>query len=101
MNLMNTIMHLLPDAKCVTYGEDHTKTIWLDERPMPTQAQLEAAQPALQAKDLQQEVNNTALAYLAETDWYVLRQVDDGTAMPLDIKTARADARLNIVGELV
>jgi len=96
MNLMNTILHLLPEAKCVTYGDDHTKTIWLDERPMPTQAELEAAQPAVQAKEAQATINAKAQAYLASTDWMVLRQADSGEVMPNNIKDARAAARLEI-----
>lgn len=47
---------------------------------------------------LQAEVNTEALAYLKETDWYVVRQAETGIAIPADILTARAKARLKIVG---
>ena len=30
---------------------------------------------------------------LAETDWYIIRKNDDGTAVPADITTARAAVR--------
>ena len=34
--------------------------------------------------------------YLSSTDWYVVRQFDDGKEMPTDIKTARESARQEI-----
>lgn len=44
----------------------------------------------------QQKINQEALAYLAETDWMVIRQMDDGTPMPQDIKAKRAEARAKV-----
>jgi hypothetical protein len=44
----------------------------------------------------QKSINNKALAYLASTDWMVLRQADSGEVMPNNIKDARAAARLEI-----
>jgi len=44
----------------------------------------------------QVEINATAQAYLAATDWMVLRQADSGEVMPNNIKDARAAARLEI-----
>ena len=35
-------------------------------------------------------------AYLSLTDWYVVRQLDDGKEMPSDIKLARESARQEI-----
>ena len=46
--------------------------------------------------DPQLVINATAQAYLASTDWMVLRQADSGEAMPNNIKDARAAARLEI-----
>ena len=43
------------------------------------------------------EINQENLAYLADTDWYVIRKADTGTAVPTDILDARAAARLLIV----
>ena len=37
------------------------------------------------------------LDYLKETDWYVTRKADAGTAIPDDITAARALARSSIV----
>lgn len=45
----------------------------------------------------QQAINAEALAYLASTDWLVIREVDAGTACPADIKAERAAARARIV----
>jgi hypothetical protein len=48
------------------------------------------------ASTLQATINATHLAYLASTDWMVLRQADSGEVMPNNIKDARAAARLEI-----
>ncbi len=34
-----------------------------------------------------------ALAYLASTDWLVVRQMETGQAIPDDVQAARAEAR--------
>jgi len=44
-----------------------------------------------------EETNGIYLAYLAETDWYVIRNQETGVAIPQDILTARAEARAAIV----
>ena len=36
-----------------------------------------------------------AKKYLADTDWYVTRYAETGTAIPEDIATARAQARID------
>ena len=48
------------------------------------------------AATLQSQANAKAQAYLASTDWMVLRQADSGEVMPNNIKDARAAARLEI-----
>lgn len=45
----------------------------------------------------QQRVNQEALAYLASTDWYIIREIDQGTPCPAEIKAERAAARARIV----
>lgn len=45
----------------------------------------------------QAAINSEALAYLASTDWYILREMDEGTPCPEEIKTARAEARAKVV----
>ena len=41
----------------------------------------------------QAEVKSKSLTYLASTDWYITRHTELGTAVPLDVTTARAEAR--------
>ena len=45
----------------------------------------------------QDTINQEARDYLASTDWMVLREADDGTAITAEIKQLRADARVAIV----
>lgn len=42
------------------------------------------------------EANRAAKAYLASTDWYIIREMDTGEPCPQEIKTARAAARAQI-----
>jgi hypothetical protein len=49
------------------------------------------------AANAQQEINQENLAYLASTDWYVIRKSDSGEPIPAKIKKARAKARLTII----
>lgn len=45
----------------------------------------------------QAAVNAEALAYLRKTDWYVIRELDNGTPMPDDIKANRQAARERVI----
>ena len=45
----------------------------------------------------QEAINAEALAYLASTDWLIIREVDAGTPCPTEIKTERTAARARIV----
>jgi hypothetical protein len=45
----------------------------------------------------QQKINEESLAYLASTDFYIIREADAGTPCPPDIRAARAAARAAIV----
>jgi hypothetical protein len=49
------------------------------------------------AQVAQEAINAEALAYLASTDWLVIREVDAGVACPEDIKQKRAEARAKIL----
>ena len=42
--------------------------------------------------------NKVHLDYLASTDWYTTRSVDEGIPVPTDIATKRAEARAAITG---
>ena len=52
-----------------------------------TQAQIDEAEA--------HNCKKRARRYLAETDWYVTRKAETGTAIPDDILTKRAQARLD------
>jgi len=45
----------------------------------------------------QEQLNIESEEYLKSTDWYILREMDSGVVCPQEIKTARAEARANIV----
>ena len=45
----------------------------------------------------QQRANQEALNYLASTDWYVIRKMDTGIAVPEEIEKLRQEARERIV----
>jgi hypothetical protein len=45
----------------------------------------------------QQKQNEEALKYLAETDWYIIREMDSGIECPGDVKQLRAEARAKVV----
>ena len=65
--------------------------------PMPSMEELEALQESVQAKLDQDAINKEALAYLASTDWMIIRELDSGIACPADVKAARAEARAKVV----
>jgi len=48
-------------------------------------------------KEIQAADNVASRAYLTETDWYIVRHAETGKAIPTEILTARAAARLKVV----
>lgn len=56
-------------------------------------AEIKAAEAA-QAE--QEAVNTAARAYLASTDWYLVRELETGVPTPQEIKDARQQARLEV-----
>ncbi len=44
----------------------------------------------------QQQINNAARAYLASTDWYVVRFLEAGIAVPSEVTAQRAAARSSV-----
>jgi len=98
MNITSSILHLIPEAQFMCWENDYARITWNDTntKPLPSLADLELAWPLVQAKEAQATINAEAQAYLASTDWMVLRQADSGEVMPKNIKDARAAARLEI-----
>ena len=60
---------------------------------IPNQFTIEIAEK----QTTQEEININAKKYLSDTDWYAIRHVETGVAIPQDILTARALARQSIV----
>jgi len=73
--------YLLP-AGSVKVTDDEAKAIQLANNPPP---------------DPQLEINAVARAYLAETDWYVIRLTETGVAIPADVIDQRALSRSAIL----
>lgn len=53
----------------------------------------------ISAEVLAQQESIDALAYLSNTDWYIIREMDTGEPCPNDIKLARVLARSKVVHE--
>lgn len=73
----------------------------LNEMGEPTGAIL-PAEYTIEIEDItaqveQEKINAEALAYLAATDWMVLRAMDNGTPVPQEIKDLRQAARDKVV----
>lgn len=73
----------------------------LDEMGQPTGVILPAEYTVeiedITAQVAQEAINAEALAYLASTDWLIIREMDAGVPCPAEIKAERAAARARIV----
>jgi hypothetical protein len=47
MDILKSILHLIPDAKCIITSNDYSQIEWLDDRLQPTLVELEAIQNEL------------------------------------------------------
>jgi hypothetical protein len=65
--------------------------------PQPTQEELEALASSVEADHLQEAINAESEAYLASTDWLIVREMETGIQCPIEVKIARSQARLQIV----
>jgi hypothetical protein len=68
---------------------------------MQKQAKLRA-EYTIEIKDISQQIeqeriNNESLAYLASTDWLIIREMDSGLACPAEVKALRQAAREAII----
>ena len=66
---------------------------WIAEGNTPAPEYTDAEITA----NAQSLINSEALEYLKSTDWYITRQAESGVAVPLDVTTARAEARASII----
>lgn len=53
--------------------------------------------PAPTSEQIQKQINSQARAYLASTDWYVIRWQENATPIPESVSTARDEARAQVV----
>lgn len=85
----------ISDSKYQELMEGASKGLMIssDERGNP----ILKTQEALTPEGMQKTKNKKSKAYLAETDWYVVRKVETGVEIPQQILDARAEARLSIV----
>lgn len=74
-------------------GQSNGKVIDFDKDGYPFLA--DPAPPT--EEQLQQQANSEARAYLAETDWYVIRQQETGEPVPAEILAERAAARARVI----
>lgn len=58
---------------------------------------IPAGQPLPEAPKSQLEINSEARAYLAGTDWYVIRQQETGEPVPAEVLAKRNAARAMVV----
>lgn len=67
-----------------------------DAEGLPYNAEIPPLSDAVIAAQEQANANTEARAYLASTDWMLLRELDGGKAMSTETKTARAAARAEV-----
>ena len=80
-----------------TQGTDEELAIWLagDVHKYPVGYELEYIDISTEVE--QEKINQEALAYLASTDWLIIREIDAGVFCPLDVKQKRQEARNKII----
>ena len=54
-------------------------------------------QDKLETQEAQDKINAEARAYLASTDWYIIRKQETGEEIPQEVLNARAEARAKVV----
>lgn len=80
-----------------TQGTDAELEQWLegDKHKYPEGYIVEYVD--ISAEVEQEKINAEALAYLASTDWLIIREIDSGVVCPAEVKAAREQARLKVV----
>ena len=94
---------ILPEG-VIAVSEDHPFFVGFDKEshylqwPDAVLVEYTEAEKAARAAEINQAaINAEALAYLAGTDWYIIRQQEAGQAVPADILAARQAARARVV----
>ena len=72
IQLEEAIFNLLPNAKFSIIGYDYSGIQWSDERPKPTEAEIQAKITELEAAEPLRLLRKQRNQLLSETDWWVL-----------------------------
>lgn len=87
-----------PENDCLNIVDGRLHSFTFTHIARPTNAQLLALKSVVEAKVSQAEINAAAIKYLAETDYLVIRSVDDPSKPVSDeVKALRQAARDSIV----
>lgn len=73
MRFIESILALVPDAKCATSGNEIIA--WYDTRPQPTEEQIQTKLAELEAAEPLRLLRRERNKRLAETDWMALNDV--------------------------
>lgn len=80
------------------YEDDGSQDHLIGDKVAMTADEVEAhLNPPKTPEQIQSEANAEARAYLASTDWYVIRMQETGVAIPQEVLDKRAEARDSIV----
>lgn len=80
----------IEEHQALLEGQSQGKLIQADAEGKPVLAEPSTPNPQIR-------INADALAYLASTDWYVIRKQETGTDIPEEILAKRQEARDSIV----
>ena len=85
------------NVKWVSGADSNGTAIFGSKPDAVTWAKVKADMDKQDAFANQKVINETARAYLASTDWMVVRAAEGGTAVPSDVTTKRAAERAKVV----
>jgi len=87
IQLEEAIFDLLPNAKFSIIGYDYSGIQWSDERPQPTEEQIQAKIAELEAAEPMRLLRIERDRLIQQTDWWVL---PDRTATPAQLAYRQA-----------
>ena len=85
------------NVKWVSGADSNDTAIFGSKPDAVTWTKVKADMDKQDAFASQKVINETARAYLASTDWMVVRAAEGGTAVPSDVTTKRAAERAKVV----
>jgi hypothetical protein len=86
-----------PEAFAVAHINDPASSFWRMSIAKPSLAQLEALRADLDPRKVLMAESAAALKFLAESDFYIIRSLDNGVPCPPEIKAARQAAREKVI----